>query len=219
MADEAEQKSWREITAEITTDDKAPLRSQFPKNDRSTYAEGRSPRRIFAMALVANWERAREAYLSAGPKTRDEQYASEALRRARTEDIWALEAKSPCLVIPCDPAKQWENIEPYERVKMGWKDTVRADPPPTMTPELVDAWLAFHPTWVEHELARVVGGARQRLSSAKRERSAELRKSRKQVTRRGRRVTLKRPGPRPSIRVQLPRIGVRRRKPKKSLTA
>lgn len=171
------------------------------------------------MALVANWEAVRDAYLPAGPKTRDEQYVWEALRRARTEDIWALEDKSPCLVVPCDPSVQWQNIEPTERVKMGPNDTVRAVPLRTMTPELTEAWLAFHSTWVSAELSVVVDGARQRLSTAKRERNAELRKSRKQVTRRGKRVVLKRPGPRPSIRVQLPKTGVRRNSPKKSSMA
>ena len=171
------------------------------------------------MALVANWEAARDAYLPAGPKTRDEQYVWEALRRARTEDIWALEDKSPCLVIPCDPSVQWENVEPTERVKMGPNDTVRAVPLRSMNPELTEAWLVFHPTWVNAELSVVVDAARQRLSTAKRERNAELRRSRKQVTRRGRRVTLKRPGRRPSIRVTLPKIGVSKSKPKKSSTA
>lgn len=216
MADGEERKSWREITAELDTDEKAPLPSQVLNRPAP---EGRSPRRKFAMALVGEWERARDVYLPAGPKTRDEQYVWEALRRARTEDIWALEDKSPCLVIPCDPSVQWQNVEPTERVKMGPNDTVRAVPLRTMTPELTEAWLAFHSTWVKAELSVVVDAARQRLSRAKRERSAELRRSRKQVTRRGRRVTLKRPGPRPSIKVQLPRIGVSRSAPKKSSTA
>lgn len=171
------------------------------------------------MALVANWEEARNAYLPNGPKTRDEQYVWEALRRARTDDIWALEGKSACLRVPCDPSVQWQNIEPYERVKMGQNDTVRAVPLRTMAPELKAAWLAFHPTWVAKQLRVVVDASRQRLSRAKRERNAELRKSRKQVTRRGRRVTLKRPGPPPSIKVRLPRIGVRRNAQKKSSTA
>ena len=219
MAEKAEQRSSREITAGLDADEKAPLRTQVQNNSRSPNDEGRSRRRKFAMALVANWEGARDAYLPAGPKTRDEQYVWEALRRARTEDIWALEDKSPCLIIPCDPSVQWQNVEPTERVKMGANDVVRAVPTRSMTPELAGAWLAFHPTWVANQFPVVVDAARQRLSRAKRERNAELRKSRKQVTRRGRRVTLKRPGPRPSIRVSVPRVGVKTLKPKKSLVA
>lgn len=164
-------------------------------------------RRKFVEALTANWWRARDAYMPDGPKTRDERYVWEALRRARTEDIWALEAKSPCLVIPCDPALQWENIEPTERIKMSEGDTVRFVPARKMTPEHMAAWLSFHAEWVAHEIPRVVLEAIAKIRAAKSDRRAERRRKMwapgGRVMRNGRRVYVKPRGRKPDLSVKV----------------
>lgn len=162
-------------------------------------------------ALTANWWRARDVFMPNGPTTRDERYVWEALRRARTEDIWALEGKSPALVVPCDPGKQWNNIEPSERIKMQEGDTVRYQGPdrftgqPKMAPELMTAWLDFHPEWVKHETARVIAEAFEKLRQAKRDRRAVIRNSRRLLGPRGKRRWVKPRGRPPELRIKVGR--------------
>jgi hypothetical protein len=179
--------------------------------------EGKSARRKFIEALTDNWWQARKAYLHY-PTTRDEKYVWEAVRRARTIDVWELEGKSPALVIPwcVELMGDARHVEPSEVGKVNEGDTVRPEIPRRMTPALMAAWLEFHPRWVRAEVRRVVAEAEDRLRRTKRDLAAERRKNRndRRVTRRGKRRYKKRPGPRPSLRVQVRKIGATKSKRK-----
>lgn len=178
--------------------------NQVPSSDCTRSSSSLEiPRRKFIGALTENWWRARDAFMPTGPKTRDERYVWEALRRARTEDVSALDGRSAPLVVPCDPAKQWHHIEPNERASMSEHDTVRMLKPNKMTPELMDAWLAFHPEWVKHETARVVAEAMGRLRQAKRDRRAVRRANRRRVGPRGRQRWVNPRGRPPGLKTKL----------------
>jgi len=145
---------------------------------------------------------------SDGARSRDDRYVKAAIDRARDDDINAhfgvSQRETSFSVVPFDGEEDLaaSATEDY-RVVVDPDLRIQPKEPTRLSPELMAAWLVFHPTWVAKQVPLVMAEAIQRLRAMRSEMLAGRRRKRKHVVRNGRRTKVNRPGPKPSRKLNL----------------